>query len=211
MDFVPVDFFSGTTLNGHSRDSVIPRLLTPHPHREWPEAGSAAFREEMQQVGAAGRHKLAHAIWTFRCLLERPRCSTDDDAADGHEGFPNCRIFIQYSKRLLDNHGLNLWCLSALVALVREDVRDQAIWTVAVVSQPVVADHHRHHLWELDYVEAPVMEIADVIAHAMHFSALALSRSPTSRWRSWGHPGGSTRGSGGPGDGDGPRGTSGSW
>ena len=60
----------------------------------------------------------------------------------------------------------------ALVALVREDVRDQAIWTVAVVSQPVVADYHRHHLWELDYVEAPVMEIADVIAHAMHFRLL---------------------------------------
>ena len=55
------------------------------------------------------------------------------------------------------------------VALVREDVLHHAIWTVAVVSNPVVADHHRHHSWELELVEAPVMEIADVIAHAMHF------------------------------------------
>ena len=67
-----VDFlFSVVTLNGHSRDSVVPRLLTPHPHLEWPEAGSAALQEEVQQVGAAGRHVqvhvevLAHAIWTF--------------------------------------------------------------------------------------------------------------------------------------------------
>ena len=33
----------------------------------------------------------------------------------------------------------------ALAALVREDVLDHAIWTVAVVSHPVVADHHRYH------------------------------------------------------------------
>ena len=36
------------------------------------------------------------------------------------------------------------------VALVREDVLDHAIWTVAVVSHPEVADHHRHHSLELD-------------------------------------------------------------
>ena len=73
VDFVPVDFFlfSVATLNGHSRDSVVPQLLTPHPHLDQPEAGSAALREEVQQVGAAGRHVevyvevLAHAIWTF--------------------------------------------------------------------------------------------------------------------------------------------------
>ena len=59
------------TLNGHSRDFVIPRLLTPHPHLEWPDSGSVALQEEVQQVGAAGRHVevhvevLAHAIWTF--------------------------------------------------------------------------------------------------------------------------------------------------
>ena len=54
------------------RDTVVPRLLTPHPHVEWPEAGSAAlFREKVQQVGAAGRHVevhvevFAHEIWTF--------------------------------------------------------------------------------------------------------------------------------------------------
>ena len=67
---VSVDFLvSAATLNGRSRDSVVPRLLAPHP--EWPEAGSAALREEVQQVGAAGRHVdvhvevLAHEIWTF--------------------------------------------------------------------------------------------------------------------------------------------------
>ena len=60
-----------TTLNRHSRDSVVPRLLILHPYLEWPEAGSAALREEVQHVGAAGRHVkvhvevLAHAIWTF--------------------------------------------------------------------------------------------------------------------------------------------------
>ena len=64
-------FFSVATLTGHLRDSVVPRLLTPHPHLEWPEAGSAALRKEVQQVGAAGRHvelhveMLAHAICTF--------------------------------------------------------------------------------------------------------------------------------------------------
>ena len=51
-DFVPVDFlFSVATLNGHSLDSGVPRLLTPHPHLEWPEAGSATLWEV-----------LAHAI-----------------------------------------------------------------------------------------------------------------------------------------------------
>ena len=72
VEFVSVDCpFSVATLNGHSRDSVHPRLLTPHPHIEWPEDGSAALREEVQQVGSDGRHVevhvkvLAHAIWTF--------------------------------------------------------------------------------------------------------------------------------------------------
>ena len=42
------------TLNGHSRGSVVPRLLIPHPHLDGPEAGSCALQEEVQQVGAAG-------------------------------------------------------------------------------------------------------------------------------------------------------------
>ena len=55
--------------------SVVPRLLTPHPHLEWPEAGSAALREEVQKVGATGQHVevrvevLAHAIWTCVVFL----------------------------------------------------------------------------------------------------------------------------------------------
>ena len=71
VDFVLVDFlFSVAVLHGHSRDSVVPRMLTLHPHFEWSEAGSAALWEEVQQVGAAGLHvdvhveMLAHAIWT---------------------------------------------------------------------------------------------------------------------------------------------------
>ena len=37
-----------------------------------------------------------------------------------------------------------------LVALVRDDVVDHAMWTVACVSHPVVADHHRHHSVDLE-------------------------------------------------------------
>ena len=52
VDFVPVDFlFSVAFLNGHSRDSVVPRLLTPHPHLERSETGSA---------GTAGKHVEIH-------------------------------------------------------------------------------------------------------------------------------------------------------
>ena len=42
--------------------------------------------------------------------------------------------------RLLIDHRLRLW---VPVELVREDILDHAIWTVAFVSHPV-ADHHRH-------------------------------------------------------------------
>ena len=99
----------------------------------------------------------------------------------------------------------------ALVALVRENVLDHAIWAVAVVSHPVVADHHRHHSLQLDSVQAPVMEIADVIAHTTHFRLfLSLSSLPPAGGGAGIHPGGSPGGSGGPGNGDGPRGTSGS-
>ena len=56
----------------------------------------------------------------------------------------------------------------AFVALVREDVLDHAIWTVAVVSRPVVTDHHHRHSLELVSVEVPVKEIVVVIAHTIH-------------------------------------------
>ena len=58
------------------------------------------------------------------------------------------------------------------------------------------------------------MEIADVIAHAMHFRLLlplTLSLSyPPAGGGAGSHRGGSPGGSGGPGCGDGPSGTSGS-
>ena len=47
----------------------------------------------------------------------------------------------------------------ACVAIVRKDVLDQSIWTVVVVSRPVVTDHHHRHSLELVSVEAPVIEI----------------------------------------------------
>ena len=82
----------------------------------------------------------------------------------------------------------------AFVALVREDVLDHEIWTVSVVSHPVVTDHHHHgHSLELVSVEAPVIEIVLVIAHAIHFQLLLF------RWRSGSNPGGSPGESGGPG------------
>ena len=47
--FVSVDLLcSGVTLNDHSHCSEVPRLLIPHPHLDWPEAGSAALWEEVQ-------------------------------------------------------------------------------------------------------------------------------------------------------------------
>ena len=55
------------------------------------------------------------------------------------------------------------------VALVRENLLAHAIWTVAIVSHAVVPDHHRHHSSGMEQVEAPVVEIADAIAHAMYF------------------------------------------
>ena len=57
----------------------------------------------------------------------------------------------------------------AFVAIVREDVLDHAIWTVLVVSRPVVADDHRHHSLHLAYVEAPVVKVVEVTARAMNF------------------------------------------
>ena len=60
------------------------------------------------------------------------------------------------------------------VALVRKDAVDHAIWTVVVVSHPVVTDHHHRHSLELVSVEAPVIEIVVVIAHAIHFQLLLI-------------------------------------
>ena len=60
----------------------------------------------------------------------------------------------------------------AFVALLRKDVVDHAIWTVAVVSHPVVTDHHHRHSLELVSVDALVIEIVVVIAHSMHFQLL---------------------------------------
>ena len=52
------------TLNGYSRDSVVRRLLTPHPDLQWPDA--TAVREEVQQVGAAARHVEVHVEVSFK-------------------------------------------------------------------------------------------------------------------------------------------------
>ena len=52
---------------------------------------------------------------------------------------------------------------AVFVALVREDVLDHAIWTVVVVSHPMVTDHHH---------QALVIEIVVVTAHAIHFQFL---------------------------------------
>ena len=60
----------------------------------------------------------------------------------------------------------------AFGALVREDVLDHAIWTVATVSHPVVTDHHHRHSLGLVSFEAPVIEIVAVIAHAIHVQLL---------------------------------------
>ena len=60
----------------------------------------------------------------------------------------------------------------AFVTLVHKDVLDLANWTVAVVPHPVVTDHHHRHTLELVSVEAPVIEIVVVIAHATHFQLL---------------------------------------
>ena len=62
----------------------------------------------------------------------------------------------------------------AVVAFVRKDVHDHAIWTVVFVSHPVVTDHYHRHSLEFDSVECPVLEIVVVIAHAVHFRVLLL-------------------------------------
>ena len=55
---------------------------------------------------------------------------------------------------------------------MHEDMIAQATWTFAVVSHPVVTDHHRHHSLELVSVEALVIEIVVVIAHGIHVQLL---------------------------------------
>ena len=84
-----------------------------------------------------------------------------------------------------------------LVALfVRNDVLDHAICTIAVAPHPVVADNHHSHSLELVSVEAPVIEIAGVIAHAMHFQP-SVFLSPPAGGGGGGSPGGSPGESGG--------------
>ena len=72
------------TLSGHSRNYVVPRLLTPHPHLERPEAGSAAFQREVQQVGGwlacdGACEGTRSRDLDRRCLQDRPCCSSDGD------------------------------------------------------------------------------------------------------------------------------------
>ena len=62
----------------------------------------------------------------------------------------------------------------AYVVLVRKDAHDHAIWTVVVVSHPVVTNHHHRHSLELVSVEAPAIEIVVVIAHAIHVQLLLV-------------------------------------
>ena len=96
----------------------------------------------------------------------------------------------------------------AFVALVRKDVHDHAIWTVVVVSHPVVSDHHHRHSLELVFVEAPVTEIVVVIAHAIHVQLLLfLSHQQVEELGS--APGVSPGESGGPGGPGGAGGVSG--
>ena len=71
------------------------------------------------------------------------------------------------------------------------------MWTVAVVPHPLVTAHHHRHSLELVSVEARVIEIVVVIAHAEHFSALALPLSPAGGGAG-SNPGGSPGESGGP-------------
>ena len=65
------------------------------------------------------------------------------------------------------------------VALVRKDMLDHAIWTVAVIPHPVVTDHR--HSFKLVSVEAPVIVF------------------PPAGGGARGNPGGSPGESGGPG------------
>ena len=96
-----------------------------------------------------------------------------------------------------------------------KDAHDHAIWTVVVVSHPVVTDHHHRHSLELVSVEAPVIEIVVVIAHAMHFQLLlVLSHQQVEELGAILWCPGESGGSGGPGGArgvsGGSRGTSGS-
>ena len=59
--------------------------------------------------------------------------------------------------------------------MVHVEVFAHAIWTVGVVSHPVVTDHHRQYSLELEYVEARVVKVAEVTAHANVFLVTTLS------------------------------------
>ena len=71
----------------------------------------------------------------------------------------------------------------AFVALVLKDAYDHVIWTVVVVSHPVVTDHHHRHSLELVSVEALVIEIVVVVAGVVHFQLLLfLSHQQLEEW-----------------------------
>ena len=80
--------FLVATLDGHSRDSVVPQLLTHHPHFEWPEAGSGGATGWSCWLACGGTCGGARSRdLDLCCLLERPRCSTDGDGPADGEGF----------------------------------------------------------------------------------------------------------------------------
>ena len=95
------------------------------------------------------------------------------------------------------------------------------MWSVYSVTQSgqfllslffVVADHHRHHSWESEFVEARVVKVAEVTAHAVYFQVPSLSPAGDGAGS---HPGGRLGGPGGQGAGGsgvppGPRRASGS-
>ena len=87
----------------------------------------------------------------------------------------------------------------AFVKLVQKDAHDHAIWTVAVVSNPVVTDHHPRH---------SLIGIGGRDRSRDTFSALAL-HFPSAGGGDGGNPGGSPGGSGVPGDSRGAGGVSG--
>ena len=75
------------------------------------------------------------------------------------------------------------------VALVHGGVLAHAILTVSVVSLLAVAGQHRHHSLDLEYVEARVVKVAEVTAHAKNFWFPLFLCHPASDGAG-GHPGG---------------------
>ena len=70
--------------------------------------------------------------YMYRCSLSRSGSLSSSGATT---------VFIRCCKRLLDNP----MAFVAIVMLVHKVLLDHAIWTVAVVSHPVVTNHHHRH------------------------------------------------------------------